>query len=466
MEVLVVNAFSDTPKGWSDYEAYKQLLRGLLAELKFDQYLFIERKLNRLGDFVVHWQHDPINDQSRKACLLFDKMDLICIHGDMKVLPWDPIASQVVTLIHMCSVMTKPLICNGFGAFCAIYTLATKGARFHILNGPDGEEIEQLPQCSRYAISSGCAYPSAWMDSETGDLYRYVPDRSSWEPICNIGICRMKSISSSNVANRKLSPTKKYANYKHESKLHLVIDPLDKDANIARVRNVFLQHPLVAGFTNQHFVVHSYGDWCIKPDYSLPIGEKLLVLADAVKGSMLLAKDHMLIFPNKIMGVNSVSHKTDVCVLKNYLYRFIEAKKANPTTRVELSMATFLFGTDHLHGATYSSHIDRKPFNPPVHRKWVPTAVVGGPVKVDPPAIAMFLYTPRSTDYDYLSLTAGRRSSFSGKRPNIIIQVLCMLLLVMLAHILITNCNAEPSDGPAEAAGPPIKLNRTAVEEE
>lgn len=439
MEVLIVNAFSDSPKGVSDYAAYRQLLCDVLAELHFDQYLLIERKLNRLGDLVVHWQHDPINDQSRKACHLFDKMDLVCIHGDMTILPWEPISSQVVTLIHMCNVMKKPLICNGFGAFCAIYTLSTKGVRFHILNGPEGEEIEQLPHCPRYAISSG-AYPSAWMDSETGDLYRYVPDQSSWEPICNIGICRMKSISSSNVANRKLPPTKKYANYKHESKLHVVIDPLDKDANIARVRNVFLQHPFVSGFTNQHFIVHSYGDWCIKPDNSLPTGEKLLVLADAVKGSMLLAKDHMLIFPNKLMGVNSASHKTDVCVLKNYLDKFIETKKANPTCRVEQSLATFLFGADLCHGATYSSRIDQKPFNPPLYRKWVPTAVLGGPVKVDPPAIAMFLYTPHSADYDYLSLTTGRKCSFSGKRPKIIVQVCCccMLSLLLLGISLLT----------------------------
>ena len=176
MEILIINAFSDSPKGKYDYQVYRELLTSILKSLQFTQYILIERNLNRIGDFTVNWEHDHINEQSKKACKLFDKIDLICIHGDMSILPWEPIATQVVTLIHMCKISKKPLICNGFGAYSAIYTLSTKGVMFYILNGPNGEEIEKLPLFPRYSIHRG-PYPGAWLDSETGNSLYSLYDR-------------------------------------------------------------------------------------------------------------------------------------------------------------------------------------------------------------------------------------------------------------------------------------------------
>jgi hypothetical protein len=42
---------------------------------------------------------------------------------------------QAVTLLHMAITAKKPVLAVGFGAFLYIYSLATQGCKYHMLNG-------------------------------------------------------------------------------------------------------------------------------------------------------------------------------------------------------------------------------------------------------------------------------------------------------------------------------------------
>jgi hypothetical protein len=86
-------------------------------------------------------------------------------------------------------------------------------------------------------------------------------------------------------------------------------------------------------------------------------------------------------------------------------------------------MVEFLFGKNGMGEGSYDSIHNKKPMAPPLSRTAVRTAWPEGPVKVDPPAIGMFLYTPNEGAVDYLALTKTRRKSTIGRVPNIRVQV-------------------------------------------
>ena len=109
MYILVVDGFDGNKKGRGEYIIFKELIVQTLKECEVTDSILMERKINRLGDLVVDWQHDNLNDTSRDNCKHFDKIDFVFISGDMHTCPWEPTSSQVVTLIHMCKFMNKPV---------------------------------------------------------------------------------------------------------------------------------------------------------------------------------------------------------------------------------------------------------------------------------------------------------------------------------------------------------------------
>ena len=419
MHILVVDGFDDSSKGRSEFKIFKDLISTSFKAVEVPDCNFFDRKINRIGDLVVDWEHDHLNDASRNNCKNFDKFDFIFIGGDMHICPWEPVATQVVTLIHMCKFMKKPLFCSGFGAFSAIYTMATKGARFHILNGPIGEEIEHLPAFPRYSIGTG-AYPSGWMDNETGDLYTYNRHNCCWEPICNLGIYRIAANGTPS-SNRHAPLTKRYAREDHLLDFRQIVEPLDVDATVTRIRSANLQHYSVRDLEAQNCVLKCYPHWYIKSDGSLPSGEKLNVIADSVKGAILLSKDNIFIMACKVD--KSVSHSNYQKILTNFVGFIMRQVRDLNRDKIEGSMLEFLFGKHGMGTGSYDSFHAKMPMSPPLSRTAVPTVLPEGPVKVDPPAIGMFLYTPKQDSVDYLALTANRRNSTVGRAPKIQVQV-------------------------------------------
>ena len=425
MYILIIDGFEESPKGCHGFKTFKELVINTFTQCKVPDCSFLERRLNRLGDLVVDWEHDSLNDVSRENCKHFDKIDFVFIGGDMKICPWEPVATQVVTLIHMCKFMKKPMFCSGFGAFSAIYTLATKGARFHILNGPDGEEIEHLSSFPRFSIGTG-AFPSGWYDNETGDLYTYNRKTKHWDPVCNLGIYRIAANGTPS-SNRHAPLAKKYAREDHTLDVNQIVEPLDADATVARIRSVHIQHYAMKGFEAQNFTSKEYPHWYIRTDGSLPSGESLFVVADGEKGAIILSKDRMLLMTSKVD--KSVSYASCRRIVTNFVTNIMKQIKHANRDKLEDSMLVFLFGADGVSGGTYDSMLARMPMSAPLSRTSVPTSLPQGPVKVDPPAIGMFIYTPKQDNVDYLALTANRRSSTVGRTPNLRVQVNFELLL-------------------------------------
>jgi hypothetical protein len=439
MLILIVDGFDTSAKGRGQYSLFRNLVAKTFRshDVPVSDSIYLERAVNKLGDVVVYWEHDNLNDNARTYCKNFDKVDFVFIAGDMHICPWEPVATQVVTLIHMCKFTKKPLFCCGFGAYASIYTLAAKGARFHVLNGPDGEEIEHLPHFPRYSIGTG-AYPSGWLDNETGDLYTYNKKSMTWDPVCNIGIYRIAANGTPS-SNRHAPLVKKYAREDHLLDVRQIVEPLDVDATITRIRSERIQHYSVNGFEAQNCVMMSYPHWFVRSDNSLPAGENLEIIADGEKGAVLLAKENMLILSSKID--KSVSYAYCAKIVSNFVGHMLEQIRSANRDKLESSLLEFLFGKHGLGSdASYDSLRAKVPMSPALSRLPVRTALPEGPVKVDPPAIGMFLYTPKQDAVDYLALTANRRNSTVGRKPAIRVQVRykrCYIMYRILLRVVL-----------------------------
>jgi hypothetical protein len=129
----------------------------------------------------------------------------------------------------------------------------------------------------------------------------------------------------------------------------------------------------------------------------------------------------MLMLSSKID--KSVSY--DYCrrIVNNFVAEMMRQIRSANRDKLESSMLEFLFGRYGLGSGAYDSVAAKMPMSPPLSRVPVKTALPEGPIKVDPPAIGMFLYTPKQDNVDYLALTANRRNSTVGKRPALRVQV-------------------------------------------
>jgi hypothetical protein len=192
MKFLVIDGFAETKTGREEYhESYGVLDSIIRDENNVDcgQFEILTRRYDQIDEYIVDWEYSSLLANSKSCSKSFDSIDVICIFGDMKLLPWDPSCYSLITLIHMSHLLGKPLLTCGSGAHMAVYTCATQGLRYQILNLPIGESIEKIKTQSTY-FKGPKGYPCGWLDNETGDIFSYTSAEKKWTPTTNIGIYR------------------------------------------------------------------------------------------------------------------------------------------------------------------------------------------------------------------------------------------------------------------------------------
>ena len=89
---------------------YKWNSLGIPLHNSLNDVEFLVRRCNEIGDLVMDWETESLDNESLERVTRFDAFDVICIGGDMNECPWHPRKMQVVTLIHMANEMDKPLL--------------------------------------------------------------------------------------------------------------------------------------------------------------------------------------------------------------------------------------------------------------------------------------------------------------------------------------------------------------------
>ena len=115
MQVLLVDAYAPTKLGRASFNSFKRIITYSLEEVTNEKHDILIRKIDNLRDYICDWEHDVLDENSKNNCLKFDKLDLICIGGDMRVCPWEPLYTHAITLLHMANLCDKPVLGCGSG---------------------------------------------------------------------------------------------------------------------------------------------------------------------------------------------------------------------------------------------------------------------------------------------------------------------------------------------------------------
>jgi hypothetical protein len=428
MLILLIQAFDTDKKGGLRAKTnMKNLFESIFHKHGELDVRFMERSYDQLGDLVVDWEHDQLHHTAEDHCLKFDHLDMIIIDGDLQVLPWEPQAMQLVSLVHMAKFTNKPVLGIGFGAFATVYSLATKGARFNILNGPGGEIIDKLSRFQRYSVGTG-AFPSGWLDKETGDVYTFHKKDMAWHPVCNLGIHSIDLKDESILDNEQTLP-KTFVlkeDFKTIAPSQQMTITKKSDGSVLHFTPKLLQHPYLRNLptVQNSFNIKVFHEWRLNRDGSLPPGENLLVLAEGKTGPLIIARDRILVMAMRYDHGPETENPNIVTIISNFIGGFLEAFRNAPTGKIEKSLYDFLFGDINRDGEYDTAH-HRQSMAPPLARHPIPTKwnLPNGPIKTDPPVMDMFFRSPKTAlDFDFTVLIAKRRSSNVGKKPKQAIQ--------------------------------------------
>lgn len=410
MKILVINAYeSDNPNGEKGYKYFLSIIKSIFNSSLESENFFIERKYDELSDIIVDWEHEPLRNDAEGNCKRFDRIDFVVIGGDMHLRPWEPQASQVVSLVHMTKYTKKPFLGAGFGAFAGMYSVATKGARFNILNGPNGSSIEELSTFPHYSVSSG-AFPSGWLDNETGDIYCYEPSENIWKPVCNIGAHLEAATGKPMSTLLKPHPIYKAAHQDERiigPSANTIVKELHDD--IIYILPAQLNHYLVGGLPSNRkaFNIKIYPNWYLNPTHSLPLHENLVVIGEGSKyGPIICMKDNMLLLTNRMEPYNAMEYMTLMMKtfvehqinIRNNTSNSVNTAATNNTKSPHLlsnpaiSLHMELFGAFHDRYYTHHKQENHLIMAQSLSKQIIPSRCTTGkpPIKVDPPVFELF----------------------------------------------------------------------------
>ena len=344
LQILVVNAMAEDAKGREAMGIFLQMLTGIVGRSAS----IVLRKMDEIGDYVLDWEHDVLTESSKSKAKRFDKVEILFVIGDTKVLPWDSRALQLVTLLHMANFTKKATFCCGSGALHNIYSLATRGSRFHIVNGPNGEVLQRLPMYPRFAVGTA-QFPCGWLDHETGDVYDYNPSLKNWYPKCNFGVSRLAS--SGVPPSELLRPARKKLSYKTRLlAVHQDVEPIDDREDIVHVLNKSLHHFSVRKLPDSKFVLTLMPNWYINGLGSLPPAPGMTIVAEGAFGPVILVHSNALLLACEIN--QGKSHWTVRRIVKNFIRHTVQRMEASKGSNIDSSIFVALFGPDGLGDGT------------------------------------------------------------------------------------------------------------------
>ena len=421
-----MDAYSGSRQGRNAFSSFRKGCMKALSGGWNEEHDIQERRLNDLHDYVCDWEHDVLDEKFKHHCRKFDKIDVLCIGGDMKVVPWDPLFTHAITLVYMAVTCDTPILGCGSGAFAGIYCAATQGARFNILNGPLGDDITTLPTFPHYSVGNS-AYPTGWYDNQSGDVYYYdhreeppfpLSQGATWRPMCNIGIHRLQT-SGKPPSLKHIPALRKKGRDDHSlDKVNQDQAPEAMDSNevIVTIKNRYVQSPMVKGLVSQSFVVQIIPEWHINKDGSIPLGCGLNVLAEDPSGRPIIITQNNY---NCLFIAALVDERAGYGPMLNMMCNFfcyIQEKMKNNLAKKK-SLYEYLFGgrTFDKSAFRYNSSVAKKPMAKCMVSNTIPSALPGGPTRVDPPVVELFFPPPKEA-IEYRHASQSRYGTNLGKK--------------------------------------------------
>ena len=195
MNILIVNAYTDSLNGQKKFVTFCNLIKSMLKQVSdksgIDNFLFIYRTPKTINDFLYTYD---FNLKQNKFDIFgnkkeFDKIDIVFIDGDEKYLPWEDRSYNLNKFIKLCKLTNKVLYAGGVAMQILIYYLCTGSKNEYTFLNANGkyksiEEIKDIPREQLIDVKR----KDFFLDYVTGDVLEYHNVYNSWVPVVNIGL--------------------------------------------------------------------------------------------------------------------------------------------------------------------------------------------------------------------------------------------------------------------------------------
>ena len=426
MQVLLVDAYGTNKQGRNAFGIFKKECIRALSGGWEEKHDIQERRIDALHDYVCDWEHDILNERFKDHCRKFDKIDILCIGGDMKVVPWDPLYTHAITLVYMAITCETPILGCGSGAFAGIYCAATQGARLNIVNGPFGDNISKLPYFPHFSVGNS-AYPSGWYDNESGDVYYYdhredppypLSKGATWRPLCNIGIHRLQRSGKPPSVDHIPVMRKKGRDDHSLDKINIDQAPeaIESNEAVVTIKNKYVQSPMTKNLVSSSFVLQTIPEWHINKDGGIPTGCGLTVLGEDANGRpvIITQNDYKCLFI--AAQVEKKNMQGPLFTMMVNFFHFTEENMKNSSVKKK-SLYEYLFGGRTFDKSVwrYDSAAAKKPMAKCMASNAIPSCLPGGPVQVDPPVVELFFPEPKEVT-EYRHASQSRHGTNLGKK--------------------------------------------------
>jgi hypothetical protein len=194
MNVLIVNAFGNSPSGKLKFNYFFALIKKIFKKVSensgIDNFNYIIRNPMTLEDYTFNYYSNPTDEtsetQNRKN---FNSLDMIFIDGIEMYSPWKKRSHSLAKFLELCKLSNKVLYAGGVALEILIYYLSIGSINEYNIINSKGEikAIEELNQISSQFLK-GLKKNEIFLDFVTGDLLEYRNHEKLWEPIMNIGL--------------------------------------------------------------------------------------------------------------------------------------------------------------------------------------------------------------------------------------------------------------------------------------
>ena len=316
MNILIVNAFGNSPSGKAKFSSFTNLIKSLFKTISkksgVDNFYYTYKDPSNIDDFIYDPEFKPnegtkTNISNKKN---FDKIDIVFIDGTERYLPWEDAGYKLSLFIRLCKVTNKILYAGGVALEVLIYYLATGSHNeMNFINSKGEiqsiEEIQRIPSSFLNELKKN----DKFLDFVTGDVLEYHTINQSWVPIVNIGLHKQLTAEKFMSRGQFVLPDK----YEPRSFNARTIVSNCKELKLT-VKKQFLSHWIVKRLPVE-FVVYSTLSWF--PHYFNVSYEKFQfkTICESMKGPFIIEHENTIGVAFHAMS----SYKESVMILENFI---------------------------------------------------------------------------------------------------------------------------------------------------
>eukprot|EP00743_Colponemidia_sp_Colp-15_P005762 GILK01006194.1.p1 GENE.GILK01006194.1~~GILK01006194.1.p1 ORF type:complete len:851 (+),score=173.04 GILK01006194.1:207-2759(+) len=317
MLVLIVDAFPHTTEGQRMFAEFEGTIRQAFQTSllkRYENVQFILRTKATLDDYL--FDHDT-EFTDREALKAFDHLDFVFIDGDANLLPWLPSCRKINILFRMIQKSNKCLFGCSFVMQMMIYFAALGSEKIRVVNGKGrGGPIESLQSLTPDFLQN-LRKGDCFLDSATGDLYRYESLEEEWVPFANTGMHNKHFAGTFGSLGSMVRKPPKYSGSVHKE--ILIPFTAKNTESKCTIITQYLPYYVFQQISKKDFIVPVYNLWDVHPLTNIPFDRMYSVLADMPTGPAIIELRNtvgcqfhiMKKYPETLQVVwNYIRHKT------------------------------------------------------------------------------------------------------------------------------------------------------------